>query len=126
MNLREGKPVSAGQAIVSVADPDKVEMSIDLPIKDSIVLSKGARVKIFLDSDPLNPLEAELTDASYQAQPDKRDILSYRLKARLTDEDDLQPRIGLQGTAQVFSDKAPLAYVIFRRPISAFRQHTGW
>jgi len=91
----EGKPVSAGQAIVSVADPDKVEMSIDLPIKESIVLSKGARVKIFLDSDPLNPLEAELTDASYQAQPDKRDILSYRLKARLTDEGDLQPRIGL-------------------------------
>jgi len=122
----EGKPVSAGQAIVLVADPEKVEMSIDLPIKDSIVLSKGARVKIFLDSDPLNPLEAELTDASYQAQPDKRDILSYRLKARLTGEDDLQPRIGLQGTAQVFSDKAPLAYVIFRRPISAFRQQTGW
>jgi len=122
----EGKPVSAGQAIVSVADPEQVEMSIDLPIKDSIVLSEGARIKVFLDSDPLNPLEATLTDASYQAQPDKRDVLSYRLKARLTDTDNLQPRIGLQGTAQVFSEKASLGYVIFRRPISAFRQRTGW
>jgi len=118
--------VSAGQAIVSVADPEQIELSIDLPIKDSIVLNDGARIKIFLDSDPLNPLEATLTDASYQAQPDKRDILSYRLKASLADDEDVLPRIGLQGTAQVFSEKASLAYVIFRRPISAFRQHTGW
>lgn len=122
----EGKPVSAGQAIVSVADPNSVQLSIDLPVKDSIVLNDGARIKVFLDSDPLNPLEAVLTDASYQAQPDKRDILSYTLKANLADNDGEQPRIGVQGTAQVFSEKASLAYVIFRRPLSAFRQYTGW
>lgn len=123
----EGKPVPAGQAIVSVADPLNVELSIDLPVKDSVVLSDGARIKVFLDSDPMNPLEAVLTDASYRAQPDKQDILSYTLKATLSEQsaDDL-PRIGVQGTAQVFSEKASLAYVVFRRPISAFRQFSGW
>lgn len=122
----EGKPVSAGQGIVSVADSHRIELSIDLPVKDSVVLNEEARIKIFLDSDPLNPLEAVLTEASYRAQPDKRDILSYKLKARLADSETSLPRIGVQGTAQVFSDKASLAYVIFRRPISAFRQYTGW
>lgn len=122
----EGKPVSAGQAIVSIADPGKVQFSIDLPVKDSIVLEKGARVKIFLDSDPLNPLEAVLTDTSYRATPDKRDILSYGLRAELSDPDQTLPRIGVQGTAQVYSEKASLAYVIFRRPIAALRQYTGW
>lgn len=122
----EGKPVSAGQAIVSLADPSHVELSIDLPVKDSIVLNDGARIKVFLDSDPMNPLEAILTDASYRAQPDKRDILSYTLKAELAEGENTQPRIGVQGTAQVFSEKASLAYVIFRRPLSAFRQYTGW
>jgi len=122
----EGKPVSAGQAIVSIADPESVELSIDLPVKDSIVLNDGARIKVFLDSDPMNPLEAVLTDASYRAQPDKRDILSYTLKAQLTEGEKTLPRIGVQGTAQVFSEKAALAYVVFRRPISAFRQYTGW
>lgn len=123
----EGKPVPAGQAIVSVADPQNVELSIDLPVKDSIVLNDGARIKVFLDSDPMNPLEAVLTDASYRAQPDKQDILAYTLKATLSDESaDNLPRIGVQGTAQVFSEKASLAYVVFRRPISAFRQYTGW
>ncbi len=122
----EGKPVSAGQAIVSIADPNRVEFSIDLPVKDSLVLSQGARIKIFLDSDPLHPLEAVLTDASYQATPDKRDILSYSLRAELTDTQQALPRIGVQGTAQVYSEKASLAYVIFRRPLAAIRQYTGW
>lgn len=122
----EGKPVSAGEAIVSVADPSKIQLDIDLPAKESIVLSEGARIKIFLDSDPMNPLEASLIEASYRAQPDKRDIMSYSLSAELSDGDVELPRIGVQGTAQVFSDKASLAYVIFRRPITAFRQYTGW
>ena len=122
----EGKPVSAGQAIVSVADPESVQLAIDLPLKESIVLSKGAEIKIFLDSDPLNPLDAVLTEASYRAQPDKRDIMSYSLRADLSESTEALPRIGVQGTAQVFSDKASLAYVIFRRPIAAFRQYTGW
>lgn len=123
----EGKPVAAGEAIVSVADPSQVELDIDLPVKESIVLTEGARIKIFLDSDPLNPLEATLSEANYRAQPDKRDILAYSLTARLKDDSDRElPRIGVQGTAQVFSEKASLAYVVFRRPIAAFRQYTGW
>jgi len=122
----EGKPVSAGQAIVSVADPGNVQLAIDLPLKESIVLSQGASIKIFLDSDPLNPLDAVLTEASYRARPDKRDIMSYALRADFTDTTRSFPRIGVQGTAQIFSEKASLAYVIFRRPIAAFRQYTGW
>ena len=122
----EGKPVSAGEAIVSVADPEKIELAIDLPVKESIVLQEGARIKVYLDSDPLNPLEAKLVEASYRAQPDRRDILSYSLKAQLTDTNQVLPRIGVQGTAQVYSEKASLAYVIFRRPYAAFRQYTGW
>ena len=122
----EGKPVSAGEAIVSVANPENVQFSLDLPVKDSIVLEKGAQVKIFLDSDPLRPLDAVLIDASYRAQPDKRDILSYTVRAELADDTETLPRIGVQGTAQVFGEKASLAYVIFRRPITAVRQYTGW
>jgi len=122
----EGKPVSAGEAILSVANSDKINFAIDLPVSDSIVLEEGARVKVFLDSDPLNPLEATLIEANYGASADKRDVLSYKLKAKLIDDDIPVPRIGVQGTAQVFGEKATLGYTILRRPYSAFRQITGW
>lgn len=122
----EGKPVSAGEAILSIADPARVEFSIDLPVKDSIVLEKGAKVRVFLDSDPINPVDAVLTEANYSATADKQDVLSYRLKAELLESDEELPRIGVQGTAQVFGEKATLAYVLIRRPYSALRQMIGW
>lgn len=121
-----GRPVSAGEAIIQLADPDNIQFVINLPVKDSIVLEEGARVKIFLDSDPLHALEARLVEASYQAQPDKRDILSYRAIAELEGSADELPRIGIQGTAQIFAGKAPLIYTVLRRPLAAARQMTGW
>lgn len=121
-----GKPVSAGETILQIADPQKVQFSIDLSVRDSLVLNDGARVKVFLDSDPLQPLEATLIEASYQAVRDKRDILSYRLTGGLNDSDQELPRIGVQGTAQVYGGKAPLIYVLLRKPIASVRQFTGW
>jgi len=121
-----GKPVSAGETILQIADPQKVQFSIDLPVRESLVLNDGARVKVFLDSDPLNPLEAKLTEASYQALRDKRDILSHRLAGEMSDPQQVLPRIGVQGTAQIYGDKAPLIYVLLRKPIASLRQFTGW
>ncbi len=121
-----GKPVSAGESILQIANPDKVRFSIDLPVRESLVLKDGARIKVFLDSDPLRPVEATLTEASYQAVRDKRDILAYRLSGEIVDTDGDLPRIGVQGTAQIYGDKAPLLYVLLRKPLASLRQFTGW
>jgi len=121
-----GKPVSAGESILQIANPEKVRFSIDLPVRESLVLQDGARIKVFLDSDPLHPVEAKLVEASYQAVRDKRDILSYRLSGELLDIDGKLPRIGVQGTAQIYGDKAPLVYVLLRKPLASLRQFTGW
>lgn len=122
-----GKPVEAGQAVIQLADPNKIQFEINLAVKDSIVLNDEARIKVFLDSDPLNAIEATLLHASYQASPDKSNIMSYHIVATIQDEDLAKlPRIGVQGTAQIYSEKAPLIYNVFRRPLSTLRQYTGW
>ena len=120
-----GRPVAAGEAILQIADPSLVRFAIDLPVKESLVLKDGAPVKVFLDSDPLNPLEAMLVETGYKSRPDERDVLSYRLYATLKASGE-EPRIGLQGMAKVHGDKAPLIYVLLRRPLGALRQLTGW
>ena len=121
-----GRPVAAGEAIMQLADPAQIRFAIDLPVKESLVLKEGARIKVFLDSDPLNPIEATLTEASYQARIDKRSIISYQVSATLKDPNTSPPRIGVQGTAQIHGEKAPLAYAMLRRPLSYLRQLTGW
>lgn len=122
-----GRPVSTGERIMRIADPSKVEVTVNLPVSDAIVLEKGARVELYLDSDPLNSIDAELTSASFHAQPDGEGVLSYRVRANFKAGDGKSaPRIGLRGTAKVYGERVTLAYYLFRKPLSAVRQWTGY
>lgn len=121
-----GKPVTVGEKLMEIADPASSEFRIELPVADAIVLHDGARVKVFLDSDPLNPVEARLVRASYKAAPREAQQFSFRLVAEASGREPLQRlRLGMRGTAQIYSDDVPLGFYLFRRPIAAARQWSG-
>lgn len=123
----KGQPVRVGERIMLVANPEKVELEVMLPVKDSIALAPGAEVKVFLDNDPLNAWSAILSHAGYTPKPTADQQFAYRLIAQLDKQANLQvPRIGLRGTAKVYGDKVSLFFYLFRRPITAFRQWLGW
>ncbi len=120
-----GRPVKTGEKIMEIADPGKIEVRIDLAVKDAIVLANGAPVKLFLDADPLNPISATVTQASHEAKEVASGVLSYRLTGDLAADQPL-PRIGARGTAQVSGQDAALFFYLFRRPISFLRQRFGF
>lgn len=120
-----GKPVSVGEKIMEIADPARVEIRIDVPVGDAIVLGRDARAKIFLDSDPLNPLEARVLRSDYQAKPRETGVLAFRVIAEFVDEQAAVPRLGIRGTAQLYGERVPLVYFVLRRPIASLRQWTG-
>ena len=104
-----------------------MEISINLPVADAIVLENGTRVRLFLDADPLKSLEATLTSSSYHARPDDENILSYQVIAQFrSKEKSGVPRIGLRGTAQLFGSDVSLGYFLFRKPLSVVRQWIGY
>ncbi len=119
-----GRPVSTGERIMEIADPLKVQIRIDVPVADAVAVTSGARVRAFLDSDPLRPIAAHVRSASYEAQLVEGNVLAYRVYASI-DESRADLRLGIRGTAQVFGEKVPLAYYLFRRPIAAIRQRLG-
>lgn len=119
-----GQPVQQGESILYVADPDAVEIQVMLSVRDAITLKAGTEVRLFLDTDPLNPLSATLTYASYDAEVTPRNILAYRLKASFQETEAL-PRIGLQGTAKLYGERSSLFMYLFRRPLSFLRQWLG-
>lgn len=124
-NELEGRPVAAGERIMQIADPSKVEIEIDLPVSDAIVIHEGAHVRVFLDADPLNALEARVVKASYQAEAQPSGFLVYKLRAAFKDTKAVPPRIGARGTAQVFGERTTLGFFLLRRPIAALRQQFG-
>jgi multidrug resistance efflux pump len=119
-----GRPVVIGERMMLIANPDNVEIEARLPVADAIDLELGGPAWLFLNVEPGTPLNAVLTFVSYKAQQGADGILAYRAKAQLADGEGL-PRIGLKGTVKLYGEKAPLAYSIFRRPISAARQWLG-
>jgi len=119
----EGRPVTAGERVMLVAGPYETELRIELPVADAVVMEPGAPVRLFLDRDPLSPVDAVLEYAGYEAQMSSAKVLSYRLVARFADG--VSPRIGLRGTAKVQGADVALFLFLFRRPLSALRQWFG-
>jgi multidrug resistance efflux pump len=120
-----GKPVQVGERIMEIADTKKIQLKINLSIDDAIVLKKGAKVVVFLDADPLNPVEATVSSTSYMAEKYNQDTLSYRVYAEFEDIKQDNLRIGLQGTAKMYGERVSVFFYLFRRPISYVRQLFG-
>jgi hypothetical protein len=119
----EGRPITTGERVMLIAQPHGTELRIELPVSDAVVLEPGAPVRLFLDRAPLDPVDAILEHAAYEAEVTPSGVLSYRLLAKFTA--DTPPRIGLRGTAKVTGKNVPLFLYLFRRPISALRQWLG-
>jgi hypothetical protein len=120
-----GRPVTIGERLLEIADPNKSELEIWLPVADAITLNSGAEVDFFLNVAPDAPLHAKLRQTSYEAVPSPSGVLGYRLKAELTDPAS-PPRIGLRGTAKIYGDQVSLFYYLIRRPLAAARQLLGF
>lgn len=120
-----GRPVQTGERVMQLAQPEDAGLLIWLPVADAINLNAGAAVRLFLHTDPLNPQNARLFEASYQVVINPEGLASYRLRARF-DQDAALPRIGLRGTARIAGEQVSLGYYLFRRPIAAVRAWTGW
>lgn len=118
----EGRAVNTGDPIMQVVDPSATMIRIDLPSAEQMKLEKGAKVKMWLDAQPLWAIDGTLVSASYQARQTPEGTLAFALNASLDGDN---PRIGSRGTAQVYGQWVPLIYSVLRRPIAALRQFIG-
>lgn len=119
-----GKPVSVGERVMEIADPQRLELRIDLPVNDALMLREDADVVAFFDALPLESFPATVSRASYHAEVLPGDVLAYRVMAELRGADP-RLRIGWQGSAKVYGERGPLAFLLFRRPFTALRQLLG-
>lgn len=120
-----GRPVATGETIIEIANPNQILLKINAPLLAGEALKNGARVRVFMDADPLRPLEATIERASYYAAPTPDGQMAYETYARLSSPYAL-PRIGARGVAKIYGNTAPLIFWLFRRPIAAVRQFIGF
>jgi hypothetical protein len=120
-----GKNVAIGERVLTIADPNRVEMLIRLPVADAIEITLGNQVRVYLSTDPHHPLDGTVRYVAYKPEVSPAGIAAYRIKADF-DAAVKPPRIGLGGTARIYGKNVTLGYFIFRRPVTAVRQRIGW
>lgn len=120
----KGRPVALGERILTIANPNNVELEAWLSVDDSIPLTEGAQVKLYLNISPGSPVHGEVKRIDYQAQVSPEGVLAFRLRAHL--QGDELPRIGLRGSVRVYGERAPLYYYLFRKPLASLRQFVGF
>ena len=120
-----GKPVTQGEKILAVADPQSVELEIRLPMDDLIELTAGDEVLFFSNVTPNHPLAASLSYFSYRASQTPSQIMAYRLKALFVDKQNL-PRLGYRGMAKLYGTRRPFVLWMLRKPIRTMRLWLTW
>lgn len=120
-----GRPVAAGERVMQVADPREIEARAWLAAHDVLPVADGAAVRIFLDADPLKPLDGRVVRIHHEAE-ETPSGMAYRVMVALDATGEGAPRIGARGTARIDGDRAPLFLYLFRRPIAALRQAVGF
>ncbi len=120
----EGRPVRIGEKILTVADSSAVALDIQVPVDDAIVVEPGRRVTLYLNTRPLEPVEARLERAGYLPKRQPDGVVAYQLRAVFVDHT-ASPRIGLKGTAKLYGQEVSLFYFLMRRPLAALRRTFG-
>ena len=120
-----GKPVSLGEKIMLVADPAQVELTILLPMKETLPVQPGGEALFFSNISPSSPQRVKLSYVSYQASEMTGDSLAFTLRGDFEETGEM-PRLGMRGTAKVYGPRMPLIAIALRHPIRAVRQWLGW
>jgi len=118
-----GRPVSAGQRVLRLADPEHKQIEIWLPVADGIELPYGSEVHLYLNSSPLDPVAGRVHHVAYEAVRRPEGTYAYKVLAALSETS--AHRVGLKGTARLSGSRVPLIYWVLRRPLAAFRGFFG-
>lgn len=118
-----GRPVSIGETVMRIVRPGEIEVEAWLPLADAVKLEEGSRVQLYLQSEPLSPVQASLRYVAHQAVERPDGVYAYRVRATLTEPTDY--RVGLKGTAKLESERTTMFYWLFRRPLTVVRTTLG-
>jgi hypothetical protein len=120
-----GRPVVTGERVAQLAQPTNYGVQVWLPVNDAINLESGSEIRVYLQIEPLTPLDASLIQTSYQATLSPEGISAYSIRGRLQGDPEIA-RIGLRGVAKLYGKRRPLIYSLLRRPLGTLRQWAGF
>lgn len=119
-----GKPVRAGDKIMTVAGEGDTELLIRIPADSLIPFDKSADTYFYPSLMPLSRKGASIKSIGYQASADPDGLLTYKVTAALP-ENSASLRIGWKGTAKIYGGWTIFSYAVMRKPLLMLRTFLG-
>ena len=120
-----GRPVTVGEKVMVVTDETDTEVETWVSAADVGEVRPGAKLTLFLNTNPLSPVHAMVRTVAYDAAARPDASIAHRVRATLADGE-AKPRLGLKGTARIDGETVPLMWWLFRRPLATIRQFVGF
>ncbi|MEO0496405.1 MAG: HlyD family efflux transporter periplasmic adaptor subunit [Pseudomonadota bacterium] len=121
-----GRPLRLGERILTIADPTNIEIRAKVAVADVSLVEPGASSRFFLSSDPLNPIEARLSDLSFDASVGSEGQTGYDARLELAEGEDADLRLGMTGSVRLDAGTMPFIYQYLRKPLAAARRTLGY
>ena len=115
-----GKPVSVGDQVMIIADPQNIELLVRIPVDSMIDLNNNVPVKFFLNTSPLKSHKGKTKNISYQAVKTPDGLLAYNARVDIDNKQAIE-RIGLMGTAKLYGGRTVMIVNLLRRPLIGLR-----
>lgn len=119
-----GKPVKAGEKLLSIVNPQNIQVEFYVPVHESNVFKVGSAANIYLDYDPMHPITAVVSDIAYEPIVTSSNILSYKGHLKI-DSNQSIPAIGMCGKVKIKDEEATLFWYLFKKPLTYVRWYFG-
>ena len=120
-----GKPVRIGERVLVVSSPKMTKVRLWIPESDNVILDRSKPLKIFLNVSPEHSINAKLDYIADYTQMTDKGIPSFVSEAEW-ENDEVNVKMGLKGTAILYGQEVSLFYWIVRRPWANLRSMIGF
>lgn len=104
-----GKPVQAGEKILSISDPNHTKIRIWIPEDDNVILDPNTPIKIYLNISPEVSYEANIIYIANESTVSDQNLPSFVAEANWV-EQPKNIKLGLKGTSVLYGERVTLLH----------------
>ncbi|MDQ6963208.1 MAG: efflux RND transporter periplasmic adaptor subunit [Mariprofundaceae bacterium] len=120
-----GKPVKIGERLAVLANPEKTEWVAEVSVQDIGYIEKGLEVEIYLDHDPLNPVQGTIRDVDFEVTLGLNQTPVIIAYIDWNDPENAQSP-GEHGSMHLEAKDMPFWYAVFRKPLGNLYERFGF
>ena len=124
LDRAEAASVTTGQILFEIGPLDPLQIEIEIPDDEIAQVKVGYPVKVWIDGQEEDPIEAEITKIHPRSETRNADNVFIAIVEFDNEDERLRP--GMKGSARIDCEKRSLGWSLFHKPVNWVRSQLTW